>query len=94
MANNFQHKPGLLSPTFNDNPLQAASEAGIKSGVTSGERVLSIDEFCRRYGPSRAMAYRLLREGNLRGKKLGRSTYIPVDSAEAWLAALPDYTSR
>lgn len=75
-------------------PADASSLATGRAGGgirVSSERALTIDEFSRRYGPSRAMTYRLLKEQKLRGKKSGRSTLITVDAAECWLASLPDY---
>jgi excisionase family DNA binding protein len=52
------------------------------------KRLLTIPEFCRRYGRSRSRAYELIRAGELPAVKEGRSTRIPVDGAEAWARKL------
>jgi excisionase family DNA binding protein len=52
------------------------------------KRLLTIPEFCRRYGRSRSRAYELIRSGELPAVKEGRSTRIPVDGAEAWVQRL------
>jgi excisionase family DNA binding protein len=54
-----------------------------------GQRALTIDEFCRRYGIGRTSAYAEIAAGRLRAVKVGRKTLIIVDDAEEWLAALP-----
>ena len=57
---------------------------------TGVRRALSINEFCDRYSTGRTRAYEEIAAGRLRAVKAGRRTLIPEDSAEAWLAALPD----
>ncbi len=52
-------------------------------------RVMSIDEFCERYGPGRRTAYAELKSGRLRGRKIRRRTVITEDDAEDWLRRLP-----
>jgi excisionase family DNA binding protein len=58
--------------------------------TSSPTRAFSIREFCLRYAIGRTKAYAEISSGHLRAVKAGRRTLIPKDSAEAWLAALPD----
>jgi excisionase family DNA binding protein len=51
-------------------------------------RLITIKEFCRRYGRSRSRAYELIASRELPAVKEGRSTLIPVDGAEAWAEQL------
>ena len=53
------------------------------------QRAMSIDEFCQRYGVGRTSAYEEIKQGRLRGLKVGRRTIITEDDAEAWLRRLP-----
>ena len=53
------------------------------------KRLLSVREFCERYGIGRTRAYSLLHTGAVQAVKVGASTRIPVESAEAWAASLP-----
>jgi len=55
--------------------------------------LLSLPEFCREYKLSRSLAYRLLRDGGLKGVKVGRLTRIRRKDAEAWVAKLRSYAS-
>jgi excisionase family DNA binding protein len=48
------------------------------------KRLLTVKEFCGRYGRSRSRTYELIRARELPAVKDGRSTLIPVDGAEAW----------
>lgn len=50
-------------------------------------RALSVDEFAQQYGVGRSTAYNWMREGKLRTVKVGGRRLIPVDVAEALLAA-------
>ncbi len=58
-------------------------------------QLLSIPEFCRRYGQSRSVVYELLGSGgrppDLKGVKVGRRTFIPLDEAEKWRTSLPAF---
>jgi hypothetical protein len=45
------------------------------------------------FGVSRSTIYRQPENGTVKGKKVGRSTYIIVDSLKSWIAALPEYKS-
>jgi excisionase family DNA binding protein len=58
------------------------------------KRAFSISEFCSLYAVGRTKAYAEISSGRLRAVKAGRRTLIPEDSAEAWLAALPDSKKR
>jgi excisionase family DNA binding protein len=53
--------------------------------------LLSLPDFCREYKLSRSLAYRLLRDGTLKGVKVGRLTRIRREDAEAWAATLQSY---
>ena len=68
-------------------PIMHANLDGCGSGA---RRAFSIREFCDRYSIGRTRAYEEIAAGRLRAVKVGRRTLIPKDSAEAWLAALPD----
>jgi excisionase family DNA binding protein len=54
-------------------------------------QLLSIPDFCRENKLSRSYAYRLLRDGTLKGVKVGRLTRIRREDAECWAAALTTY---
>ena len=54
-------------------------------------KLLSISDFGKQYGPSRSRIYEMLSEGELRAVKVGRRTYIPEESAEAWKRNLPAF---
>ncbi len=49
---------------------------------------------CASYGLSRSTLYRLLGEGRLRAVKVGRSTLVEVESADALFSSLPSATFR
>ena len=53
-------------------------------------RAFSIDEFGRTYGLGRSLTYSLMKEGKLKGIKVGRKRLITADAAEAWLASLSE----
>jgi excisionase family DNA binding protein len=57
-------------------------------------RVMSIAEFCERYGPGRTTAYVEIKSGRLRARKVGRRTIITDDDAENWLRQLPTIAPR
>ena len=52
-------------------------------------RAMSINEFCQYYGIGRTTAYAEIRQGRLRGRKIGKRTIVTEDDAEAWLRLLP-----
>jgi hypothetical protein len=52
--------------------------------MTQEKRVLSIREFCERYGIGRTMAYAEMTAGRLCFCQAGRRRLIRVDDAEAW----------
>lgn len=53
------------------------------------QRAMSVDEFCRSYGPGKTKAYEELKSGRLRGRKIGKRTIITEDDAEDWMRNLP-----
>jgi excisionase family DNA binding protein len=55
---------------------------------------MTIDEFCKRYGPGRTTAYQEIKSGRLRGRKIGKRTIITEDDAEDWLRHLPTIASN
>jgi hypothetical protein len=57
-------------------------------------RALRIRDFCDAYRISRAGAYALIARGELRARKSGRRTLIPIVEAERWLASLPLIQAR
>lgn len=54
------------------------------------KRLLTVDEFCKRYSVARSHAFKLLRNGEIDSVLAGgpRQRRIPVDAAERWLAKL------
>lgn len=52
------------------------------------KRVLTIPEFCERYGLGRTMAYEQIAKGKLKSFLCGRKRLIAVDDAERWLLSL------
>ncbi len=54
-------------------------------------RLLTIDQFTDQFGIGRTKIYQEIKEGRLAAKKVGRRTFIPLQSAAAWLDNLPDY---
>ena len=53
--------------------------------------LLSLPDFCREFKLSRSYAYRMLRDGTLKGVKVGKLTRIRRKDAEAWAATLVAY---
>jgi hypothetical protein len=58
------------------------------------QRVLSIPEFCRRYGIGRSKTYLEIKAGRLKGCKCGDRLLIAADAAEHWLRSLPPATRQ
>lgn len=56
------------------------------------KRLLTIKEFCAAYGVGHTRAYELIDLGEIEAVKIGRSTRIVVDSADAWVCALERVT--
>jgi excisionase family DNA binding protein len=52
-------------------------------------RVMSISEFCQRYGIGRTTVYEEIKHRRLRARKVGKRTLIAEDDAEGWLRRLP-----
>ena len=66
---------------------------GRRSGAeepVSGKRALTVDEFGQAYGPGRTTIYEEIKAGRLKALKFGRRTLIPRESADEWLASLPE----
>ena len=53
------------------------------------KKLLSVDEFCEAYGVGRTRCYVLIASEAIVAVKIGESTRITVDSAEAWAKSLP-----
>ncbi|MEQ1707796.1 MAG: hypothetical protein ABL864_05645 [Terricaulis sp.] len=53
--------------------------------------LLTIQEFCSRYGCGRTRAYALLADKKVGGRRFGNRTLIERESAEAWAASLPKW---
>lgn len=51
----------------------------------------TVEEFCQAYGATRSLAYKLLKDGLIVGRKVGKRTLIDEKSAIAWYRALPCY---
>jgi hypothetical protein len=56
-------------------------------------RAFPIDEFCRRYGIGRTMAYAEIAAGRLHAVKARRRTLITAQAADEWLRGLPALTA-
>lgn len=50
---------------------------------------ISVEEAARRAGVGRTTIFMELRNGRLKGRKIGRRTVIAVDDLSAWLDSLP-----
>jgi hypothetical protein len=57
--------------------------------MTDNKRMLSVKEFCLRYGIGKTMAYAEMAGGRLSFVKRGSRRLIPVDGAEAWASPTP-----
>jgi excisionase family DNA binding protein len=58
------------------------------SNISNSEkRALHINEFCRIYGVSRSLTYKLIAAGKLRSVLVGGRRLIPVEAAEALIKA-------
>ena len=57
--------------------------------VASRTAAMSIPAFCDAYGIGRTLAYREVRAGRLRIRKVGRRSIVMVADAEEWASALP-----
>jgi excisionase family DNA binding protein len=56
--------------------------------MTDDKRLLSIREFCHRYGIGRTTAYSEMAEGRLVYCQVGRRRLIRLDDAEAWALSI------
>lgn len=61
--------------------------SSFKSTAPVVKRAYSVPEFCQAYGLGRTLAYEMMLDGRLRFVKVGDRRLIPVDAAEALLAA-------
>lgn len=52
---------------------------------------MTVNEFCAWARIGRTKAYELMNSGEIKSFKIGRSTLIPHQAAEDWLAAQPLY---
>ncbi len=52
---------------------------------------LTIDEFSQWARMGKTRTYEEIGKGSLRAIKVGRRTLVPMDAAEAWLAAQPSF---
>lgn len=59
------------------------------TAVANDVRALTIPEAVRRYGVGRSTLYKLMGDGSLPARKVGKRTLIPVADLEAWFASLP-----
>ena len=62
-----------------------------EQGISILKVLLTIDEFMAFYGAGRTTTYELLKSRRLEAVKVGRSTRIKRESADAWVASLPEY---
>lgn len=61
----------------------------MKQEAIGGEkRLLSMAEFCDRYGISKSHAFKLASDNSLPTVRVGRRRLVSVDAAEAWMAGL------
>lgn len=56
--------------------------------------LISVAEFCRRFGMGKTKAYELFADGAVATKKLGRRRLVELASAESWADALPGAPPR
>ena len=76
-------------PTFN-------ADTGKSTGDSASDanRYVSMEDWCRLSGIGKTVSYQLLRDGQLRAKKLGRRTLIDLAAGLHWLATQPDWKPR
>lgn len=55
-----------------------------------GRAAMKVETFLRWAGISRFLFYQEVKRGNIRPKKCGARTMIPMDEAERWLRELPE----
>jgi excisionase family DNA binding protein len=56
--------------------------------------LLDLRQFCREYCVSRSLAYRLMRDGDLKAVKVGRLTRIRREDADAWARRLASFKPK
>lgn len=63
-------------------------------GDIPGRRVMSVEEFLAWAGISRWKFYDLVKHKQIRPRKIGSRTVIPIEEAERWLRELPECSSE
>lgn len=81
----------MTKPEKNTEP-PAQGALGHTSATPVRGRYGSLDEWCALSGLGKTRSYQLLRDGDLKAKKIGRRTLIDLDAGMAWLARQPDWT--
>ena len=79
-----------LSPAHHDTTSAAALTNVLIEAPAPDRLAYSIDEFCRAAGIGKSLGYGEIAAGRLKVVRVGRRTLVPVDSARAWLASLPE----
>lgn len=64
-------------------------EQAIAGAARPSKRLLSVREFSTLYGVGITKTYQFMNSGHLRSVKVGHSTRIRSEDAEAWAAGLP-----
>ena len=65
------------------------SDSPTPSDTSRSRGLMTPSEFFETYKTSRSVFYREVQAGRIRIRKIGRSTRIALDDAEAWAASLP-----
>jgi hypothetical protein len=79
------------APAHHDTACAAALINGLAEASPAPDRLAyTIDEFCRAVTIGQSLAYAEIAAGRLKVVRVGRRTLVPVDSAKAWLASLPE----
>ena len=55
--------------------------------------LLTVQQFCERYGAGRTRCFALLASGQIEAKRFGARTLIVAESARRWAASLPKWQS-
>ena len=82
---------GVEHHLYTDGTLLPVIAGGsIDTHPDQAKRLLTVDEFCKRYSVARSHAFKLLRDGEIDSVLAGgpRQRRIPVEAAERWLAKL------
>ena len=57
-------------------------------------RTASVRRICELYGLGRSKIYKLLADGEIAARKVGRRTLIDTQSVENWISNQPTYPGR